>query len=614
VACLQEDDTMSNVSSPQLDAGFAPTSDEGDCFLCQRAPTTSNPVATGNMSDLTQCWARHATKYQRLYPHFRCPSGASNHTHCRAFLRTMVPGDCTLGLDAMARCYPVQQLYEYFAPGAAHKTHRRCRGGLLSLLRLVAVAVNPSDVAPPATPPPSLASPTHSVAPTVIIPPPVPLAWPQPPASMACYPLSPATGGGGIGSSPSSSSGIVTRSRGVSGGPMTRTATGQLKLSPGLFPTAETLAGELGSLSLDQSPNMFGDSSGDSLGELLGAMHSLDGLPGLRSRSQSRSPEGGGSGGGGGGTGGDGAAVVAAAVAARGSRKQSCSPTAAVAAAAAAAASMGPPAPPARGSVQVIAALSMPPLVPPPPLNTDASPRGGGGPSHGEPGGAAVAGSRVRFEDGTDFRAEEVLCSLGSGSLLGVKSHDLESFSVNGLSGLEASTFSFDFGMPHQVTLDHAVIQTALEQHSRQQEAAAAARTAAVKTCRVCGVPCPDVSIQLLKRLSDTKLVYEGLESEFASCVTMQCPGGRAAGDANGHVACRAAFSRRFYAPLESLDPHVHCCWDLDRVKELFQDGESVACGSCCDALSGVVKALARCVRAARSSLSLSVSLSVLAL
>ncbi len=39
------------------------------------------------------------------------------------------------GLDAMSHCYPPEVLQEYLAPGATHKTHRRCRGGLLALLR-----------------------------------------------------------------------------------------------------------------------------------------------------------------------------------------------------------------------------------------------------------------------------------------------------------------------------------------------------------------------------------------------------------------------------------------------------------------------------------------------
>ncbi len=49
------------------------------------------------------------------------------------------------GLDAMARCYPPHQLGDYAAEDALeHPTHRRCRGGLLSLLRYVAaVAENP---------------------------------------------------------------------------------------------------------------------------------------------------------------------------------------------------------------------------------------------------------------------------------------------------------------------------------------------------------------------------------------------------------------------------------------------------------------------------------------
>ncbi len=39
------------------------------------------------------------------------------------------------GLDAMARCYSVEQLCEYLTSAEAHRTHRRCRGGLLSVMR-----------------------------------------------------------------------------------------------------------------------------------------------------------------------------------------------------------------------------------------------------------------------------------------------------------------------------------------------------------------------------------------------------------------------------------------------------------------------------------------------
>ena len=48
------------------------------------------------------------------------------------------------GLDAMARCYPVEQLSEYLSDiGQSYRTHRRCRGGLLSLMRHI-VAISPT--------------------------------------------------------------------------------------------------------------------------------------------------------------------------------------------------------------------------------------------------------------------------------------------------------------------------------------------------------------------------------------------------------------------------------------------------------------------------------------
>ena len=61
-------------------------------------------------------------------------------------LCTGLAGSGSTGLDAMARCYPVEQLSEYLSDGGqTHKTHRRCRGGLLSMMRhILAISQTPS--------------------------------------------------------------------------------------------------------------------------------------------------------------------------------------------------------------------------------------------------------------------------------------------------------------------------------------------------------------------------------------------------------------------------------------------------------------------------------------
>ena len=110
------------------------------CYLCLRPQTTSNPVSVGKISDLQTLWRTCSKSYVGLMPSMMCPTRSSNHTHCRGVLRAMVKSAVQVPppvLDAMARCYPLQQLEEYLAPRAAFKTHRRCRGGLLSLFRVL---------------------------------------------------------------------------------------------------------------------------------------------------------------------------------------------------------------------------------------------------------------------------------------------------------------------------------------------------------------------------------------------------------------------------------------------------------------------------------------------
>jgi hypothetical protein len=171
------------------EATWEPAS-EDDCFLCGRGPTATNPVMFGNMTDLRESWAGVTEAYARLAPVMMCAPSAPNHTHCRTFLRTVMqqlqqlaaapgaggkagsggagsstgsvepcgPSDAghahhvshgssgSVGsaaaaaaaedkLDAMARCYPLGQLTRFLDAHDTKKSHRRCRGGLLSMFR-----------------------------------------------------------------------------------------------------------------------------------------------------------------------------------------------------------------------------------------------------------------------------------------------------------------------------------------------------------------------------------------------------------------------------------------------------------------------------------------------
>ena len=112
---------------------------EDDCFLCGRGATLSNPVAVGNMTDLREIWARVADTYRAQASVMLCSPSAANHTHCRTYLRNLqqMNGDSEERLDAMARCYPITQLVRFLEVLEGPKSHRRCRGGLLSLLRML---------------------------------------------------------------------------------------------------------------------------------------------------------------------------------------------------------------------------------------------------------------------------------------------------------------------------------------------------------------------------------------------------------------------------------------------------------------------------------------------
>jgi hypothetical protein len=75
-----------------------------------------------------------------------CPEGSIDHSHCRTFLRRL--GQSCSGaagaLGVMSHCYPVEVLEAFLAPEASKHSlaHRRCRGGLLALLRYLAALKN----------------------------------------------------------------------------------------------------------------------------------------------------------------------------------------------------------------------------------------------------------------------------------------------------------------------------------------------------------------------------------------------------------------------------------------------------------------------------------------
>ena len=110
-----------------------------DCFLCGRGPTLSNPVVAGNMVDLRESWMKVGDLYRRLAHQMLCAHAAANHTHCRTYLRSLqqTVNDGEDRLDAMARCYTVAQLVAFLEVPDTPKSHRRCRGGLLSLFRML---------------------------------------------------------------------------------------------------------------------------------------------------------------------------------------------------------------------------------------------------------------------------------------------------------------------------------------------------------------------------------------------------------------------------------------------------------------------------------------------
>lgn len=126
-------DVSSNMCSP-TGGDFDPSV----CFLCGNNNTsTSNPIKIGDLSLMRQCWNMEGARaaYIRRYPSFKCKDGAKKHL-CRQVLTKIAGND---NLDDMARCYPVDKLDSYLHQDSklVVNTHKRCRGGLVSLLRFV---------------------------------------------------------------------------------------------------------------------------------------------------------------------------------------------------------------------------------------------------------------------------------------------------------------------------------------------------------------------------------------------------------------------------------------------------------------------------------------------
>jgi hypothetical protein len=166
------------------------------------------------------------------------------------------------------------------------------------------------------------------------------------------------------------------------------------------------------------------------------------------------------------------------------------------------------------------------------------------------------------------------------------------------------SSFSFDFSAADAPPDGDGVMAPPVMPMPSPPVPAYTPAPARARECVLCGAACTDVSIPLLKRLSDAKLLFEACEAEFKVCVELRCPPSAApvlAPSAGGHAACRDAFSRRFYVPVDSLGPWLHCCWSIDDVRAMFRDSESVTCSACCDGLYDVLATLERCVAVRRT-------------
>ena len=152
------DDAVVDTIRGGSDAGPSPPvvfPEPGRCCLCGRGSTSSNRVEPGKTRKLVDLWPDARRTYLRIAPSLMCPEHSPDHSHCRYFLRAAHQaytergvGDPCVSLDVMARCYPLPLLDTFLAPDVDPSAHRRCRGGLLCLLRFVvqlAIGVGDGD-------------------------------------------------------------------------------------------------------------------------------------------------------------------------------------------------------------------------------------------------------------------------------------------------------------------------------------------------------------------------------------------------------------------------------------------------------------------------------------
>lgn len=119
--------------------GGSPTS-APKCFLCHGESTSANPVNQGRLTDLRSFWSDCSAYYCEIYSMLHCPPGAASHRHCKSVLRSLQKREALdVAVDAMSVCMPAATITEYLEEGSRHTAHRRCRGGLTGLLRVVAM-------------------------------------------------------------------------------------------------------------------------------------------------------------------------------------------------------------------------------------------------------------------------------------------------------------------------------------------------------------------------------------------------------------------------------------------------------------------------------------------
>ena len=101
-----------------------------------------------------------------------------------------------------------------------------------------------------------------------------------------------------------------------------------------------------------------------------------------------------------------------------------------------------------------------------------------------------------------------------------------------------------------------------------------------------------------LRLLSEAKALYDTCVAEFDVVCTLRCGGGGVGGGVSEvapHVACRDAFSRKFYIRKSQLAAELHCCWDAASVAHLFSHSANTVCDTCCGSLLALLSAIVRC-------------------